>query len=218
MIDLCILNLLLNCSRLNMIEFSDKYFKGKSEIRDPHRSWAIFFNNNFIKTNKLYYPPGIPYLEDGELMYRAQCLAERVSFIAEPFYLRTTRPGSATHSRLYISNKAIKGFILAALNLKELQESNSLTSEQRSFLNQPIVKFCLSAVIACSKLRSVHKIFWVRKKLIKNNLEKLELSKCSPFHARYGRYYNKSIFYFLMNFKIYKIILAINIRIKKDGN
>ena len=42
-------------------------------------------------------------------------------------------------------------------------------------LNQPIVKYCLSSVIACTDIRSIHKIFRVRKQLIKNNLNKLEL-------------------------------------------
>jgi len=197
------------------MEFSNVYTKGRSEIRDPHRSWAIFFNSNFIKSNKLYYLPGVPYLEDGELIYRILCVAERVSYLAKPFYLRTTRPGSATHSRLFISDKSIKGFIKAARNLKNFQESQSLTSAQRSFLNQPIVKFCLSAVIACSYLRSIHKIFWVHKQLINNNLGKLELSNCSPYHTKIGRYYNKSIYYFLLNYIISKAKVSLNNRIKQ---
>jgi len=193
---------------LTGIEFSYRSMRGKTEIRDPHRSWAIFFKNTFIKKNKLYYLPGVPYLEDGEFMYRVICLAKRVSYIAEPFYLRRTRPGSATHSRLFISDKAIWGFINAARNLKEFQKSPSLTSTQRSYLNQPIIKFCLSPIIACTNIRSIHKIFRVRKQLISYNLNKLELSSSSS-HARYGRYYNKSIYYFFLMYLISKVKISI---------
>ena len=189
---------------LTGINCSCHYLRGKSEIRDPHRSWAIFFKNTFIKTNKLYYLPGIPYLEDGEFMYRVICLAKRVSYIDKPFYLRTTRPGSATHSNLFNSDKAISGFIKAARNLKDFQEDDSLTSEQRSFLNLPIVKFCISSIIACTDVRSIQKVFGVRKQLNNNNLNKLELNSCGSFHTKYGRYYNKSIFYFFLMHIIWK--------------
>ncbi len=204
-----------NNTVLSGLEFSYTYARGRSETRDPHRSWAIFFKTTFIKTHKLHYLPGVPFLEDGEFMYRVQCLAKRVSYIAEPFYLRTTRPGSATQSRLFISDRAIRGFINAARNLKEFQKGQSLTSAQKSYLNQPIVKFCLSSIIACTDIRSIQKIFWVRKQLIKNDLKKLDLSSCSSFHARNGRYYNISIYYFFLNYMINKAKISISRKIKK---
>ena len=160
---------------LSGIDYSYRYMTGRTEIRDPHRSWSIFFKTTFIKYNNLYYLPDVPYLEDGELIYRIFCLAKRVSYIAKPFYLRTTRPGSATHSRLFVSDKAIKGFIKAAKNLKEFQRNPSLTSEQITFINQPIIKFSLSPIISCAGIRSFHKIFRVRKQLITHNLTKLDV-------------------------------------------
>ena len=204
-----------NNTVLSGLEFSYTYARGRSETRDPHRSWAIFFKNTFIKTHKLHYLPGVPFLEDGEFMYRVQCLAERVSYIAEPFYLRTTRPGSATQSRLFISDRAIRGFINAARNLKEFQKSKFLTSAQRSYLNQPIVKYSLSSIMACTDIISIQKIFWVLKQLINNDLKKLELSSCSSFHARNGRYYNISIYYFFLNYMINKAKISISRKIKK---
>ncbi len=201
---------------LSGLEYSYTYARGRSEIRDPHRSWAIFFKNTFIKTHKLHYLPGVPFLEDGEFMYRVQCLAKRVSYIAEPFYLRTTRPGSATQSRLFISDRAIRGFINAARNLKEFQKGQSLTSAQRSYLNQPIVKYCLSSIIACTDIRSLYKIFRVRKQLIKNDLKKLDLTSCSSFHAKNGRYYNKSIYCFFLMYLLFKAKISIRNRFKNN--
>ena len=199
---------------LSGIDYAHRYMTGRTEIRDPHRSWSIFFKTDFIKNNKLYYLPGVPYLEDGELIYRIFCLASRVAYINKAFYLRTTRPGSATHSRLYTSDKAIKGFIYAARNLKEFQKGQSLTTEQHNYLNQPIVKFCLSPVIACTDLRTIHKIFRVRKQLIRNDLRKLDLTTCSTWHEQYGRYYNKSIYYFFLMHLIQKIKVSFQNRLR----
>jgi hypothetical protein len=199
---------------LSGINYSHHFMKGKPEIRDPHRSWAIFFKTTFIKTHKLYYLPGVPFLEDGEFLYRVLCLAKRVSYIDKPFYLRTTRPGSATHSNLFTSDKAINGFIDAAKNLKEFQGDDSLTSEQKSFLNLPIVKFCISSIIACTDVRSMHKVFRVRKQLIHHNLNKLDLNSCGSFHTKYGRYYNKSIFYFFLMYIIWKAKKSISGKFK----
>lgn len=203
---------------LTGIHFYRQYMKGKSEIRDPNRSWAIFLKNDFIKTNKLYYLQDVPYLEDGEFMARVYSLGDRVSFINDPFYLRTTRPGSATHSRLYYSDKAIKGFIKAARNLKEFQENQVLTASQKIFLNQPIVKFCLLAVIACSNVRTYHKVFWVRKALINKNLNNLELEDCSIFYTKYGSYFNKSIYCFLFNYLFFKAKTSLKSILKKTSN
>lgn len=199
---------------LSGIDYADRYMTGRTEIRDPHRSWSIFFKTTFIKDNDLYYLPDVPYLEDGELIYRILCLAKRVSYIAKPFYLRTTRPGSATHSRLFVSDKAIKGFIKAAKNLKEFQSNPSLTSEQITFINQPIIKFSLSPIISCTGIRSIHKIFRVHKQLITHNLTKLDVSGSSRLHKKYGEYYNKSIYYFFLMYLIMKVKISFQNRFR----
>lgn len=197
------------------VEYSKTYLRGVSETRDPNRAWAIFFKNHFIKSNKLFYLEGVPYLEDGEFMSRALCLAMRVGFINVPFYIRTTRPGSATHSKLFYSDKAITGFITAGQNLREFQKSNFLTPAQKIYLNQPIVKFCITAIIGCSDLSSIRKISRVRKELIKNNLNKLELEQCSKAYSKYGSYYNISIYVYLLYYIYYKAKASLKSKLKK---
>ena len=100
---------------LTGIEYSYKYERGNSEILDPDRSWAIFFKTSYINSYQLRYLENVPYLEDGEFMTRIICLASRVAFIHDAFYLRTKRPGSATNSNLFYSEKARLGFLKAAL-------------------------------------------------------------------------------------------------------
>ena len=126
---------------MRRVTYSLEYERGRSDIRDPHRSWAIFFRTEFLRINDLLYLSEVPYLEDGEFMARITCLAQRVVFINDPFYLRTTRPGSATHSMLFYSNKAKSGFLKAANNLIKFKNDNCVTQEQVSFINQPIIHF-----------------------------------------------------------------------------
>jgi glycosyltransferase involved in cell wall biosynthesis len=113
---------------------------------DPDRMWAVLFRKELLNQNGLRYLAGVPYLEDGELIARILCLAERCIFDGNPFYQRTTRPGSATNSRLFFSEKAKNGFLKAASNLKKFREEEKLSEKQKEFLNQPIVKFVLLAI------------------------------------------------------------------------
>lgn len=126
----------------NLYSGIQAYFIARGDGKtDPDRLVGVLFEREFIENNQLTYLPDIPYLEDGELMARIMCLAERCCFDGKSFYSRTTRPGSATNSSLFYSEKAISGFLKAALNLKKFSTQESLSSKQRVFLNQPIVKF-----------------------------------------------------------------------------
>jgi glycosyltransferase involved in cell wall biosynthesis len=125
----------------------DAYFLSRSEDPpDPDRMWAVLFRRDFLNEQGLRYLPGVPFLEDGELIARILCLAERCIFESHPFYFRTTRIGSATNSRLFHTEKASKGFLISACNLKTFQHRDDLNKRQRSFLNQPISKFAILAL------------------------------------------------------------------------
>jgi glycosyltransferase involved in cell wall biosynthesis len=133
----------------------DAYFIARGDGKtDPDRLWAVLIKRKFIETHSLRFLSDVPYLEDGELMARMMCLAERCVFDGYSFYQRTTRQGSATNSNLFFSERAVDGFIKAALNLKESQQNPILSPSQRLFLNQPIVKFThLSLFPYCLKSR-----------------------------------------------------------------
>lgn len=165
---------------------------------DPDRSVAILYSRDFMNKFAIRYISKIPYLEDGEFLARVMCLAERCIFEGHPFYIRTTRPGSATNSGLFYSDKAINGFFNAANNLKEFKKTHLLNKEQDNFLNQPITKFTLLIVQACTVKGYYSKYKSVKKRIKMQGLAKIEIEGCSAFYYKYGLLFNLSndLFYY----------------------
>jgi hypothetical protein len=154
--------------------------------------WAVLFAAKFMNDNKLRFLPDVPYLEDGEFIARILCLAERCIFHRQSFYLRTTRPGSATNSGLFHSGKAIKGFTLAACNLKNFQQKQNLNEIQRKFLNQPIAKFVLLSVNSSLTRNFDGKLAETIKMLKKLTFRKLDVTGCNFEYRICGMAFNLS--------------------------
>ena len=178
---------------------------------DPDRAWAVLYKKTFMNNSKLRFLANVPYLEDGELIARILCLAERCIFSGKAFYFRTTRQGSATNSNMFFSEKAIAGFFKAAGNLKEFKKRFSLNESQILFINQPIVKFTLLIVQACTGRGNFSKYKAVKEKLKMNGLDQLDTRGCNALYKKYGRLYNISpdLFYMawsarLMFLSVYK--------------
>ncbi len=200
---------------LTGIDYSYKYVRGRSEVRDPHRSWAIFFKTSFIRSNNLKYLPDVPYLEDGELRARMICLAERVLLINDPFYLRTTRPGSATHSPLYYSEKARKGFIKSANNLLDFKNNSCKNEAQKIFMNQAIIQFTILYVVTLRFFDFIAKYRKIRSTLKNGPLHSLDTTGSSTFYKKLGNQYNHSLFNFYMYWLFLKTKKSIGIRFRK---
>lgn len=139
---------------------------------DADRINAVLFKRDFLNRNNLRFLPDVPYLEDGEFMVRILCVAHKCYFEGNSFYQRTTRPGSATNSDLFYTERASKGFILAASNLKQFREIKDLTEAQKQFLNQPIAKFVLLAINSTLSKKSQY-----RKSLVVDTLKSRGFSK-----------------------------------------
>ena len=159
---------------------------------DPDRMWAILFEREFIIRNSLYFLPGVPYLEDGELIARTLCVADRCIFTGQSFYMRTTRPQSATNSDLYYSDKATNGFISAGKNLKKFQNETNLNGKQMQFLNQPIVKFVTLAVDSTGGRRSSQRYKRTVQALRSCGLSKVNIKGCNLEYWLCGFLYNIS--------------------------
>ena len=184
----------------NVFSGTEAYLHARGDGRtDPDRMWAVLYEREFIIKNDLRFLPNVPYLEDGELIARILCLAERCIFEGHSFYQRTTRPGSATRSNLILSDKAINGFILAAQNLKEFQGSDNLTAEQKEFLNQSICKFTLTGLISISSLKYFSRFRANVKLLRKANLKYCPLKKCNNYYYIEGSLYNISPYLFFIH-------------------
>ncbi len=157
---------------------------------DPDRMWAILFKTDFLNSHNLRFLPDVPYLEDGEMIARILCLANRCIFDGREFYKRTTRPGSATHSDLYHSSKAVNGFIMAAKSLSSFQNENKLSPEQKYFINQPISKFVFLSLNSAIRRPVLKNYLWVRKELTKSGFGKIELKGVVKPYIYYSRLYN----------------------------
>ncbi|SMO50009.1 Glycosyl transferase family 2 [Saccharicrinis carchari] len=161
---------------------------------DPDRIWAILFLREFIDGHKLRFKPDIPYLEDGEFLVRIMYFAQKCVFHGSSFLQRTSRPGSATHSNLFNSNRALKGFIIAACNLNSFKVDQKSKGKEVEFLNQSIVKFVTLAFTSTVAIFRFAKPFKAWRLLRVNGFGKLDLKGCNKFYYRLGYLYNISPF------------------------
>ena len=117
---------------------------------------GIIFESNFLNNNSLYFLQNVPFLEDGEFLARAHCLASRCLLTKKHLYKHVVvRQGSATHSDLFDTERARQGFELAANNLKNFQHTQPLDAPQKLFLNGSIVQFVLLSVYSALRARSI---------------------------------------------------------------
>jgi glycosyltransferase involved in cell wall biosynthesis len=173
---------------------TEAYFVSRGDgSSDPDRMWAVLYKTGFIKSNELLYLPGVPYLEDGELIARIMCLAERCIFDGESFYQRTIRQGSATNSNMFFSEKANKGFFMAASNLRKFQQNKILSDSQFKFLNQPICKFVVLVVSSSVSPFRFRKLAEVKKRLRNEGLGKVDLDSVNREFTLLGKLYNRSL-------------------------
>jgi glycosyltransferase involved in cell wall biosynthesis len=172
---------------------TEAYFLARGDGQtDPDRMWAVLFESKLLNRYSLRYLPDVPYLEDGELIARILCLADRCVFDGCSFYQRTTRPGSATNSKLFSSEKATYGFLLASGNLKKFQIAHELNSRQREFLNHPIAKFVLLAVNSSTGCRQFKKLVDTVQTLRTLSFRKIDIKGCNGTIRIYGKIYNIS--------------------------
>lgn len=200
---------------LSGIEYFNKFLRGKTEIREPHSSCSHFFKTSYLNSNNLRYLAEVPFLEDGELMARVVCLANRVVFINEPYYMRTIRPGSASQSKVRYSGKARDGFLKAARNLLEFKFKYCKTEDQKVFMNQAVIQFTILFLSSFERLNYILHYSEIYNSLKKSTLKQLETNGCSDFYAKMGRFYNYSIHSFYINWYLHIIRLSIKIKINR---
>ena len=201
---------------LTGIDFFNYYLKGKSSIKLPDRSWGIFFKRDFILSNKLFYIKDVPYLEDGEFLYRIYTLALKADFVAGPFYIITTRPGSATYGKMVYSEKVKAGFLNSAKNLRMFQKGFDVGSKGYLFLNQPIIKFLILYLTSFEKSWFSHYLE-IRKK-IKNDFPYLEYQDANPFYAKFAKYYNISLVNFYIRYKTNLFLRSFKLKFTNSTN
>ncbi len=188
---------IFNSKHINTVfEGAKAYYVARGDGKtDPDRMWAVLYKSEFINLHKLRFLSNVPYLEDGEFIARILFLAERCVFDGYSFYQRTTRPGSATNSRLFNSERAINGFLLAAKNLKNFKREQESINKDVVFLNRPIVKFVVLCMASSVGLFEPRRVVKTVRLLKENNLKLLSVSGCDKEFRILGRLYNVSPYF-----------------------
>lgn len=179
------------------------YFASRGKlVRDPDRSWAILYRKALLVTYQIKYPKAVPFLEDGCFLIKVFSVAQRVGFDNSKFHQRTTSIGSATVTGVYYSDKAINGFLNAALDIKKFGETQTLAPRQLGLINHGTVNFVLLSLFPLVSLDSLERLFQTVKKIKSLGFLKLPIAGVVHPYSQYASNFNKSPYYFiLMYFK-----------------
>jgi hypothetical protein len=193
----------------------DAYFATRGdEVRDPDRSVAIMYKRSLLTDFKIHYPENVPYLEDGLFLGKVFSVADRCAFDAPRFYMRTTRMGSATHSKLFYTDRAHQGFIKAATDIRNFREVNNLSREQNELVNHVIAKFILLPVTSCVGSRNWTGYMQIRQKIREAGFEKLNLQGCRSLYYKYAWHFNKSTDWFFFYYFFQMMFMSVKYRLQ----
>lgn len=186
-----------------IFEGVEGYFASRGKlVRDPNRSWAILYRKLLLDTYQIRYPKAVPFLEDGCFLIKVFSVAQRVGFDNARFYQRTTNLGSATVTGVYYSEKAINGFLKAALDIKKFGEEHTLATKNYGLINHGIVNFVLLSLFPLISLHSLGRLSQTVKKIKFLGFLRLPIAGVVFPYSQYASNFNVSPYYFiLMYFK-----------------
>lgn len=173
-------------------EVDGYYADRKDSSRDPDRSWAMLYRSDMIDRNNIRYPVNVPYLEDGLFLVKVFATANTTGFLDLIFYKRTVRPGSATNSKLFFSERAVSGFILAAKDLRDFRGRHTFSKEQTDLIQHGIVNFVLLSLFPLVGIGTLKRFCKTYKKLEKEGFKKLDLGGVVEPYLSYAKKYNIS--------------------------
>lgn len=167
-------------------------------------------NSEFLKSNNLYFHDEARFLEDAEWSGRLFCMASRAAYKNIIFYNYELRPGSLITSNFSVSDRAIKSYISSTLNLKKFQSNVFLSTKQKEFLNNSIVKFAVLPINMIASDKNFKMLSVVKSMLNEAGIKKLELKYIKGFKRRQGVLFNLShslLFFFFIIFYAKKALL-----------
>ena len=174
------------------------YFASRgATVKDPDRSVAILYRREILLKYKIFYPPDVPFLEDGLFLAKVCSVAKSIGFDDSDFYLRISRHGSATHSKLFHSELAVKGFINAIYDLRGFETTNSLGNEELGLINHVNVKFATLPLFSALTSKSIFNLVKAIKILKTHKIGRLKKEGVRNSYKDIANYYNKGIICFL---------------------
>lgn len=184
---------------------TEGYFEARGfHVKDPDRSWAILYKKQLLDEYRIIYPKDVPYLEDGLFLAKVFAVAKKVGFDNQIFYQRTTREGSATNSKLFYSEKAINGFIIAVHDVKKFASENKLDKEQGYLINHVVAKFVLLSISPSISRFDFKEYFKILKILKSAKIDYVETDGLRFLYKRHIRMYNFSKVFFPIYFMFNK--------------
>lgn len=106
---------------------------------DPDRSVAMFFKLELLNQHQIRYPKGVIMLEDALFLALVFSVSHRVGYHAGPFYIRTTRPHSATTSGQWNLEKTATGYFISLRFIADFRSKCGFSNS--GILNNVQVKF-----------------------------------------------------------------------------
>lgn len=192
----------------------DAYFAGRGpQVRDPDRSWAILYRKALLDEYNIQYPQNVPYLEDGLFLAKVFCVAQRCGFDATSFYQRTSRPGSATNSDLIYTEKALKGFIMAAKDIIAFKQRHQLNEHQLGLVNHAVAKFVFLPLTSCVGARDLKSFNKIKILIKQNGFDTLNLEGCRSIFLTLGKVYNMSKNAFFVYYYLFSHLRAIKAKL-----
>jgi glycosyltransferase involved in cell wall biosynthesis len=179
----------------------DGYFAVRGpKVKDPDRSWAMLYKMNLLREYQIDYPKDVPFLEDGLFLGKVFAVAVRVGYSDRDFYQRTTRPGSATNSELFHSERAIHGFLFALEDLTIFKQ-NSLVDKK--LLDHLVGKFSMLALHSFCERREYFSYSVIAKR-VKVYTEQINTIYLKYNYKRMVKLFNFSSLLFYISFRIIK--------------
>ena len=154
------------------------------KVKDPDRSWAMFYRLDLLKKKQIQYPRNVPMLEDGLFLGLLFSVAQRVGYSNQDFYQRTTRPGSATNSNSWTNDKTIDGYLLALKSIDDFYPK----SIDKTLLNHVKIKFTALYLIGGKSKYSYSEYKVKIKKLGKGYFTSLSLKGTQYIYTRLAIY------------------------------
>ncbi len=168
------------------------------KVKDPDRSWAIFYRLELLQKYQIQYPKDVPMLEDGLFLGLVFSVAGRVGYSNHDFYQLTTRPGSATRSGKWYKEETISGYKNALLILKEHRKNYSVHASL-NLLNHLQAKFTVLALDAYLMDLRFKCYFHFFNFLAKNEIKYIELEGVKGPYEKFSRKINQGGIVYLIS-------------------
>lgn len=171
--------------------------RGK-DVRDPNRSWGILYRRELIEQYQLRYPKDVPFLEDGQFLVKVFSVAEKVGFDDGKFHQRTTSKGSATVTGVYHTQKAIDGFLKAAVDLRHFAKQHKFTQQQQGLINHGLVNYVLLSLLSQISMSKIGGLIKTVDKIKELGFTKFDTDGVVEPYLTYAQRFNISPYYFLL--------------------